>query len=435
MQDRLVPLLFSASVAIGVLDHLAVYPGAAVSVYAVLQTAFVWVMLIILLSLRRVPFSPRSGFLLALLGFLLMSALATPFAFHPDVAFSAVLRYLRLLASACVVAVFVKSFWREEYWPKFSFVVSVFGVAAAFSIISDAAGLTNFTVLYVDRSPGLRPYGILGEPNFAAGRLGVLLPFSLYLWRHLVHRGRMARAMVALAGSGIIVLAMFLTGSRMGAIMLGVSAAFFFLKEARTLLTARVVVSVGLCAVLVAALIAGGWLDSVVNPQRAHDLWGRYQALFSDIATRHEPSVRERWMLAESALRMFRDHPLPGVGLDNYPLVVSLYTGFTYKYAHNTFLTVLAECGVFGFSLFMMAVLWVGIHIYRRWRSSQQSDLFLYMGLSLVNLTIMLMFLSDLGSKMWWGFFVVLGLYWDQPRLARQSGERKAAATVLRHHQ
>ena len=58
--------------------------------------------------------------------------------------------------------------------------------------------------------------------------------------------------------------------------------------------------------------------------------------------------MKDRWIIAVDAFRVFLLHPIFGVGIDNY----SLYSSFG-LYAHSTILELLAGTGIFGTILFL----------------------------------------------------------------------------------
>ena len=95
-----------------------------------------------------------------------------------------------------------------------------------------------------------------------------------------------------------------------------------------------------------------------------------------------------RLLLWGTAFEMFREHPLAGVGADNYEVafpeararfaerntnspLVELNEGFLAQRAHNEYLQMLAELGVFGFTLFALFALALAVAALRALRNSR----------------------------------------------------------------
>jgi O-antigen ligase len=84
-------------------------------------------------------------------------------------------------------------------------------------------------------------------------------------------------------------------------------------------------------------------------------------------------SVAERLAHWYAGLHMFRDHPFTGVGIGNYPAAYPQYyiTIFTNSlgHAHNYYINIAAETGIFGliaFLLFITAIFVSGFQAYHR---------------------------------------------------------------------
>ncbi len=75
-------------------------------------------------------------------------------------------------------------------------------------------------------------------------------------------------------------------------------------------------------------------------------------------------SFQGRISIWQAAFRMFKNHPWTGTGANNYPLFQAPYLDHTNSRplsgrAFNTFLQLLAENGVIGFSVYVFLVLWL----------------------------------------------------------------------------
>jgi O-Antigen ligase len=62
---------------------------------------------------------------------------------------------------------------------------------------------------------------------------------------------------------------------------------------------------------------------------------------------------------AERVFQITKDHFLFGTGPAGYKYYMTIYIGGTYQLSHNTYVDMLAETGVFGFTIYLL--IWVGI--------------------------------------------------------------------------
>ncbi|PYV90660.1 MAG: hypothetical protein DMG05_09645 [Acidobacteria bacterium] len=111
-------------------------------------------------------------------------------------------------------------------------------------------------------------------------------------------------------------------------------------------------------------VIVAGWM-----------VWLTYRRGFSlwNLAASENP-ITLRWINYKTALNIFRDFPLTGVGLGNYgginPRYQSSLQNVT-QYAHNTLLQLLSECGI----PFFVLIMFVSMAITKYWRSLHTSTL------------------------------------------------------------
>lgn len=153
---------------------------------------------------------------------------------------------------------------------------------------------------------------------------------------------------------------------------------------------------------LVLTLSRGGWLEFAcstliigffgvrrgwISPRRAliglifaliicAPLYGRIQTRLSGD---DEGSAESRLPLNEIAFRMIKEHPLVGVGADNFPVLMSNYIS-TYNVGdylvtvHNNYLLILSETGAVG----LVTYLWALFALIRQgWQCSRSEDRFL----------------------------------------------------------
>ncbi len=124
--------------------------------------------------------------------------------------------------------------------------------------------------------------------------------------------------------------------------------------------------------------------------------------------------------------QMIREHPLLGSGPGTFPLHYAT-TGYAmafspnhkagdlYRRAHNTYLEIFSELGIPAGLLFV-GMLGMGLFNIQRARSAwlkrhewEQADLITHLGMSLLSLTVFLMFLSAPNQKYLW---IMLALSW-----------------------
>ena len=212
--------------------------------------------------------------------------------------------------------------------------------------------------------------GFYGSPNNMALLLGRILPLALALAIWGKTRTRRIACALAIA---VIAPCLFLTFSR-GAWFLGLPATLLFfgaLRQRRTMLIAIVIV---LAAFLITIPIAGT---------------ERITSLFALSGT-----SLFRLSLWKSAIAMIRDHPLTGLGLDNflyyYPqyILPEALAEPNLSHPHNILLdfwTRLGIGGVLAITAFLAAFFRQGIRLYRRLPESDQRALVLGLLGSMVN--------------------------------------------------
>lgn len=211
-------------------------------------------------------------------------------------------------------------------------------------------------------SPYLRAYGTFGQPNSFAGYLNMGWPLALALGAAgaaaLLRRGagRWALAALPLAGAMLAALgASFSRGAWLGA-ALGLLALLATLGR-------RASLAVG-AAALVGVVVIGLAIGGALPPALAVRLQSitRSLTLFDASAAQVTPenyAVVERMAHIQAGWRMFVAHPLTGVGPGNFSLAypkMKVGDWFVSRgHAHNFYLHIAAESGVFG----LLAYVWL----------------------------------------------------------------------------
>lgn len=230
--------------------------------------------------------------------------------------------------------------------------------------------------------------GLLGSSNGLAWVLAEILPLMLALF---FCRASGYNRVFLFGGVTVCVLALISTYSRGGWVAFGVAFILLIL-----LMGSRRF-----------GIAERGWRAKVV-------LLGVFLAvaatpLYGNVYTRltedDRGSAYARVLMMKVALRMIEDHPLFGVGLNNYERVMDEYDGpperihqaFPWP-VHNIYLHTTAEVGLLGggfFVLFALLALWQGL------RAARADDLFLRavaLGLSMGLVAYLLVGMKELGS-------------------------------------
>ncbi len=203
-------------------------------------------------------------------------------------------------------------------------------VAAVNTLVRYAQGLQTYYQRYA--ATGF-------EPNDFGVTVALSIPMGLYLTRTTGGAARWAaRAAIVLAICGV-----YLSGSRTALIVTGL--AFSYVALTWHAANARERIS-GLALFIV---FIGGYF--FFAPQHSRD---RLSEIPEEITT---GSLHNRKTIWKSGLVVWRDHPFLGIGAGAYPeavrpeLGVPALAGHRYV-AHNTFISVLVECGLIGFAVY-----------------------------------------------------------------------------------
>jgi O-antigen ligase/Tfp pilus assembly protein PilF len=218
-------------------------------------------------------------------------------------------------------------------------------VAAAYALFQ-VAGVDPFTLTWNRELAfqGTRASSTLGHANKVSAFLTMCLP--LIVWLAARSASRAARiAWLGLTGLSLFVIAASLSrGGWLGVIAATLAALLLALASARRPPRSWGLIAVG---IVVAVLIL-----PLATPMRAAFL-SRVQQV-TDLSA---PTSRTRLELWGAGLRMARDHPVLGVGVDAYVAAFPRYRttkltqiewGGTPSKAHNDAIQILATQGIFG---------------------------------------------------------------------------------------
>jgi len=192
--------------------------------------------------------------------------------------------------------------------------------------------------------------GVVGDPNFFAQIMVVLVPVALERMLHEQRLGLRILAGVALMLSALSVL---YTYSRGGFLALAVSMLLFLIFFPPH---PRRVPWLILGALVVMSFIPPSYYERILSINLA---FSAPQTQFRST----DKAIQGRTSELLTGLAMFSDHPLFGVGLKNYAYLYPYYSKSiglaptaSQRSAHNLYLETLAETGAVGFTVFMLII-------------------------------------------------------------------------------
>lgn len=232
-------------------------------------------------------------------------------------------------------------------------------------VLIQAAGLDGIDWKDSTGGPPPFPVGTMGNSNFAGAYLGIAVPFVAYVAATAKSQGRKAALFVFL---GLDLLALWFTQTRGGMIAAGVgllAMAFFYRDKLPRWL--RIMSFGGTVAAVVLAVLI------LFHPGTSRPI-----GPLADVEAFRTGTFEVRTYYWGTALRIFKDNPIVGTGLDvyyaNYPKYrlpqdgAQLGLTITDK-PHNIFLEYLANAGILGAGAYLALVgtaLWYGFRFSQR---------------------------------------------------------------------
>jgi hypothetical protein len=232
--------------------------------------------------------------------------------------------------------------------------------------ISSTAALADFVLGITLPGAEGRATGLQGDPNELACAVGAMCFVSLYLAIYARDLSLLRRSF-HLGTYGLAFLAVVLSLSRGNYIALVVSHLVFFALVNRPLFFATV------AALLLFSTAAFPLLPAVVRERIESTVTGG--SGFGLAGTEHlEVSTAHRVVLAKAGLDMFRTSPLWGRGLNffyfNTPEFAAKYGSLDNRDAHNIFIKMAVEIGMFGLGV-LAWLIWAVFRCGRRlWRAN-----------------------------------------------------------------
>jgi putative inorganic carbon (HCO3(-)) transporter len=311
--------------------------------------------LLLALAPHRSASQPGPAVSRALCAYVAVSVVSTALA--ADVSYA--LRELFLLLQLFLLYVYVLFWVRTDRDVQFLLLTVLAGLAVESLLVAygSAVGETmslGGLKIHVDEGLGgdVRVGGTFGSPNAAASYLALLLAPALAVQLTTLPR---TFKLLAAAAAGLAALALIPTQSRGGWMATVLSVGLLWLVTARGR-RALVLPAVGAVVVVPVLLFSG----STITERLSGDDNG---------------SAQGRLPLIETAFELIRDHPVVGVGPNNYTLVMREY-GAVYGdwgdwvyVVHNKFLLVWAETGTLGLMAFIAFLAAAIRHGWRAWKA------------------------------------------------------------------
>jgi O-antigen ligase len=215
----------------------------------------------------------------------------------------------------------------------------------------------------------IRVFGTFDQPNPFGGYLNLSLPIALALTLF----GRDPRMRwVAGGASALMLFALYLSDSR-GA-LLGLVAALVVLAAVGW----RVERQAFIALLIGAPLVAIAWFTHLIPARIEEKLLAQFRVNDVSLTAQLNDanySTIERLAHWVAGLRMFRAHPLLGVGAGNYDAAYQTYKvpGWdeSLTHAHNYYINVAAETGALGLLAFLAVV---GVALWAAWRATRATD-------------------------------------------------------------
>jgi O-antigen ligase len=271
--------------------------------------------------------------------FVMWSAASWLWSLDPSATARRIRTFIELLAMMWLIWQFCRTAVRQRNLLQ----AYVFGAAAASAIA--------FWRYFHNQQTYYLRYAASGfDPNDFGLVLALAIPLALYL--AICERSLLR--WLYLATVPTLIAAVLLTASRASLIATFVALTFAVLAWRAADRTVRVV-----SLILVAAL-ALSLVRFAPAPQRK-----RLATIPNEIT---RGTLHDRTRIWKTGLRVLRQHPILGIGSGAYPKAVEPWlgkpkiAGFQYV-AHNTFLSVLVECGIIGFAIYALLFGTIGMFI------------------------------------------------------------------------
>lgn len=256
--------------------------------------------------------------------------------------------------------------WKQAVWVLIV-VAMLIAALSTFQALSGNYSETFFGIAkntqqeIIDNAVQVRQSGPIGDPNYFGLIIVMVIPIAVYYFlddKRLFYRG------IAGLSALLLIFVLLNTYSRGGFLALVLALGFIALERR---ISPALLLGVGVAFLLLLPLMPGNYTDRI----------GSLLSLGSstETAVLEESSFRGRASEYISGLMMFVDHPLLGVGVENYRVNYQSYSsrlgldGRTEeRAAHSLYIEALAETGLIGFTTLsaLLAILIFGLHSARK---------------------------------------------------------------------
>lgn len=413
-----------------IITERVVFFSTGRSVYLVFQFIVIYFLLIVFLMNRNFEKAKLLNISVFLILSLILSVLISTLLSKYQVAIlNPLIQFFELGVLAIFLYVLLANYWADEDWASLAKLLVVLATISSVTIITDFFEITRFTEwlgfnLHVS-SIYIRAGGILGEVDFGAGKLGVMLPFCFFLFSYYRKRGEKRKSNIALIASVPIIFAIFLAGSRMG--MLAVLftliyGLFYFIfnglrrSEGKRGAFISSLAFVTIIVVLVMLQPIGSMFRKGAAGSKYEKTLVRYTNVWTFLSTSEvtgEASLPVRVALVKLGIKKLMEKPITGYGLGVFTELSREELGRALV-AHNTFIGMLVETGLVG------GLSFIGLCAYAFYNILKSKE---YLGvfyqafiISAINLFIMLFFASGNADRFLWGMFIPISMYLAQRR-------------------
>jgi putative inorganic carbon (HCO3(-)) transporter len=256
--------------------------------------------------------------------------------------------------------------------------------------------------------------GSIGDANYYAQIMVVLVPIAV---ERFLHEKKLILRFLAGFGIFVLLATIYYTLSRGGFLALLVVAFLIMIRQPSRHYTGFILIGIMLLA------------SYRYMPSEYTERISTLSQVLPDSRTsaRKDVSLEERRAANIIGWKMFTDHPVFGVGVGNYNSNLVAYArqlGLVHNVtsAHNLYLEVAAERGIFGFLSFM-AIIYATFRVLQRTKESCLKRNFLEMvGIcealtaGLVGYLVTAAFLHDAYIRYLW---LLLGIAWSMPQVLR----------------
>lgn len=194
-------------------------------------------------------------------------------------------------------------------------------------------------VIEADGGRWLRASGTFNDPNLLSGFLALTLIAGCYFYTHTTYK-KITLALITLTTYGL-----FFTFSRGSLIALTIGLLIWLLGQATTWRKSIPPVATIILTLVTLTIIFSPLVFSRANPT------GRLE----------QKSIQERSTQNMTAVNIFKQHPLFGIGYNNYTYILMQrqpgLPAYRYQEVENNYLLLLTELGLVGFLIYLFLIL------------------------------------------------------------------------------